>query len=1061
MKKSVVALLLTAVVPLVEPVIGLAAPPNAVDFQRQVRPVLSDACFQCHGPDPATRIGGLRLDVRAGAFGPRDNGTPVVPGNPEKSLVYQRLTHKDAASRMPPEYSHKKVTGEQVELIRQWIEQGAAWEDHWAFTAPLRLKAPSVRKESWIRNPIDRFILARLEAEGLEPAPEAERRTLARRVSLDITGLPPSPEQVEAFVNDESPDAYERLVNRLLNSQAYGEHRARYWLDAARYADTHGLHIDNYREMWPYRDWVIGAFNRNLPFDQFTVEQIAGDLLPNPTREQLIATGFHRCNITTNEGGAIADEVAVMYAKDRVDTTGTVWLGLTVGCATCHDHKFDPIAQRDFYSLAAFFSNTTQKPLDGNYFDTPPIVILPARGDERRWKELREEEPAARDRLEKIRVDVKAESEAWLRSRARRSIDVSRFDSSERLSLDLRRRPKVRLGAKRRSIRLTGGASITKGAVAALDLPDEAYGEVPRFSSLSADEPFTISVAFSLEEGKGTRMLASQADPDDESRGWQVDVSKGRPSVLLTVRDGRAIGVKGAGERKVETGKWHTVTVTYDGLRKRSGFSLYLDGELLPTENIGRAIPMLRGSIRTTEPLLLGASDTEDGEKTGFLKGSIADFRILNRAVKEPEARLLGSWHALASAAGKRLGDLTERQREALELYYLVRHSSRFAAAANDLHALQNQRRAILLRSSVTHVMNEKRDSEPRAHVLYRGMYDQPRDEVGPSTPGVLPPMAASLPKNRLGLAKWLVDDSNPLTSRVTVNRFWQQVFGTGLVKTAEDFGSQGEAPSHRELLDWLAVEFRASGWDVKHLFHLMLTSATYRQSAATTEAKLQKDAENRLLSRGPRFRMDGEMVRDYALAASGLLAARVGGPSVRPYQPEGVWETVAMPSSNTQYYEQDSGERLYRRGLYTFWKRAAPPPSMTVFNAPTREFCSVRRERTNTPLQALLTLNGPQFFEAARHLAQRAMHAAGEFDDRLDFMTSYLLSRSLDDRERDIAREAYQEYLRSYDSHPDQAGRALSVGDSEYDTSLPAPEFASLTMVANQLMNLDEVLNK
>ena len=465
---------------------------------------------------------------------------PIVAGDPEKSLLYQRITHQDPAQRMPPEYSHKEVSAEQTELIRQWIEQGAVWEEHWAFTPPVRSEPPAVRSAEWPRNPIDRFLLARLEAAGLEPASEAGRRTLIRRASLDITGLPPSPEQVEAFVNDPSPDAYERLVNRLLNSEAYGEHRARYWLDAARYSDTHGLHIDNYREMWPYRDWVIGAFNRNLPFDQFTVEQIAGDLLPNPTTEQLVATGFHRCNITTNEGGVIENEVAVMYAKDRVDTTGTVWLGLTVGCATCHDHKFDPITQRDFYSLAAFFRNTTQKPLDGNYFDTPPVIILPARADRPRWEELREEEPAARGKLKEIRLEAKDGFEAWLGSRKRRSIDVKRFDASEVLSLDLGRRPKARLGARRRSLHPSQGASIQKGpGLPSLDLPDEAFAEIPKFPSLSADEPFTVSIVFSLKEGAKSRVLLSQADPDDDSRGWRLEVAKGLPSVLLTVRDGR------------------------------------------------------------------------------------------------------------------------------------------------------------------------------------------------------------------------------------------------------------------------------------------------------------------------------------------------------------------------------------------------------------------------------------------------------------------------------------------------------------------------------------------
>ena len=1037
------------------PASGAAAP---IDFQRQVRPALSDACFQCHGPDAATRLAGLRLDIREGAFGERPSGVPIVPGDPEKSLVYQRIIHKDAVRRMPPEYSHKKLTNEQISVIREWIEQGAKWEEHWAFTAPSRPESPQVKNAAWTRNPIDGFVLARLDAEGLEPAPEADRRTLARRVALDTTGLPPSPEQVETFLRDDSPDAYEKLVDRLMASEAYGEHRARYWLDAARYADTHGLHHDNYREMWPYRDWVIRAFNRNQPFDEFTVEQIAGDLLPNATKEQVIATGFNRCNITTSEGGSIKEEVLVMYAKDRVDTTSSVWLGLTVGCATCHDHKFDPIAQRDFYSMAAFFRNTTQKAMDQNYYDTAPVLIVPPPRDEARWDALRTEEPRARDELARIRVDAQSDFAAWLESRDKNAVEVKQFDASEGLSLELGRRAKVRMGSKSVPLKLSDAASVKR---ARLELAKEGFAEVRGAPSFLADEAFTVAVAFRLNEGAKNRVLASQSDPHDESRGWRLVLSEGLPSIELMARDRHTIGRKAIGDRRVEVGKWHHITATYDGNRQRGGLALYLDGEPLPAENIGRELPTLRGSIKTDAVLFLGASDTEDGDKSGFLNGTIRDFRILSRAVTEPQAELLARWDVLGSARKKKAARLSDEEREALEFYYLLRHNRTFREASETLAALQDERRAIRWRSAVTHVMKEKGNSDPVAHILYRGMYDQRRDEVGAATPGVLPPMPDAFPRNRLGLAKWLVGDSNPLTSRVTVNRFWQEVFGTGLVKTAEDFGSQGERPSHPELLDWLAVEFRESGWDMKHIFRLMLTSAAYRQSAAMTDVKLGRDAENRLLSRGPHFRMDGEMIRDYALATSGLLAKRIGGPSVRPYHPEGVWEAVAMKGSNTRFYEQDSGESLYRRSLYTFWKRAAPPPSMVILNAPTREFCSVRRERTNTPLQALLTLNGPQFFEAARHLAQNALHASKELDGQLDFMSERLLIRGLSTDEREIARRAHRDYLHYYDSHPDDSGKVLSVGDSESDQGLPKAESAALTMVANQLMNLDEVLNK
>ncbi len=1043
---------------------AIVAAPNdgGVDFQRQIRPALSDACFQCHGPDSATRLMDLRLDTREGAFSKRPNGTPIVPGDPDNSLVYQRIINADKARRMPPEYSHKELKPEQIDLIRKWIEEGANWEEHWSFTSPERPELPQVAKANWVRNPVDRFILARLEADSIGPAPEADRRALIRRAALDITGLPPTPEQVASFVNDPSPNAYENLVDTLMSSKAYGEHRARYWLDAARYADTHGLHHDNYREMWPYRDWVINAFNRNQPFDEFTVEQIAGDLLPDATKEQRIATGFHRCNITTSEGGSIKEEVLVMYAKDRVDTTGAVWLGLTVGCATCHDHKFDPIAQKDFYSMAAFFNNTTQQAMDGNIYDTPPALLLPPPDDEARWQELRVEEPAAQKKLAETRQASQSNFEDWLSAQKKLALEVDRFDSSEALVLNLDRSSKTNSATAINALELHKSAALKRqSGTRVLDLREEAFAKLPNFPPPTADEPFTVSLAFRLNEGDKTRVIASQNDPKQEDRGWRIELSEGLPTVTLRFRDGHAIGRKAIGKRRAEVGQWHDIAVVYDGKRQRAGITLYLDGKELPAENTGREIQTLRGDIEVDQPLLIGARAAEDKDPTGSFDGYIRDFRILNRAITEAEAPLLANWYALTSADGQRTRKLTPEQKRAVEDYYLVRHSASYRGAANQLAALQDERRGILRRSAVTHVMQEDADSEPMANILYRGMYDQKREEVQPATPGVLPPMAASLPRNRLGLAKWLVDDANPLTARVTVNRFWQELYGTGIVKTAEDFGSQGEAPSHPELLDWLAVEFRESGWDMKRIFRLMLTSAAYRQSAIVTPAMREKDPENRLLSRGPRFRMDGEMIRDYALSAGGLLSDQVGGPSVKPYQPTGVWESVAMKGTNTRFYKQDSGDRLYRRSLYTFWKRAAPPPAMTILNAPTREFCAVRRERTNTPLQALLTMNGPQFFEAARNLAELALSSSPKLDGQLDLMSARLLARQLEDPERDIARGAYKDYLRYYDSHPDQASLALAVGDSDPRPTLPKAEFAALTMVANQLMNLDEVLNK
>lgn len=1025
----------------------------AADFQRDVRPLLSDACFHCHGPDPETRMAGLRLDLEDAAFAERPNGTPIVPGDPAASLLYQRITHEQSALRMPPEYSHKSLQPEDIEKIKEWIEDGAKWSEHWAYTALERPEPPPVQDAKWAKNPIDRFVLAKLEDAGLEPAPEADRRTLIRRVTLDLTGLPPTPAEVEAFLDDQSPNAYENLVDRLLASPAYGEHRARYWLDAARYADTHGLHIDNYREMWPYRDWVIEAFNQNMPFDQFTVEQLAGDLLENPTREQLIATGFHRCNVTTNEGGVIDEEVAAIYAKDRVDTTGTVWLGLTVGCATCHDHKFDPITQKDFYSMAAFFRNTTQEPRDGNIYDTPPVIFVPSDGDAPRWEALKDELPAAHDRLDALAE--KADASDWIDSKERRK---SRLEWPGPAPLAAFTPESTTLES--------GDVKIKKDAWV---LGEDGWLQASDLRPVASGKPFTLAVRFRLDDAEDTQTLASQSyyNPDPgaiQDGGWRIEIRDGRPQFSVVAAQNQDFGMRAREEELLKTDRWYHLTVMYDGKRQREGIRMFLDGEPLPLERTGRALRVLDVEIGVDEPLVLGARalevDEPDDEPYGsHLKGAIAEFHAFDRELTEPEARLLALWDAVESSQGKRARKLDRRQRQALEQYALVTKSPQYNQAAQELMALQSERLEILRRTPVTHIQQEQ-DEEPFAHVLYRGMYDQKREKVAPATPGVLPAMPEDMPRNRLGLARWLVSDENPLPARVTANRYWQELFGDGIVETAEDFGSQGTPPTDRELLDWLAVEFRESGWDVKGLIKTMAMSATYRQSAAATQRKLEVDPLNKLLSRGPRFRMDGEMVRDYALAASGLLIEEVGGPSVKPYQPAEIWETVAMRGSNTRFYSADEGDKLYRRSLYTFWKRSAPHPAMEIFNAPTREHCTVRRERTNTPLQALVAMNDPQFVEAARRLGSEAVAKANDFDSRLNFLTGRLLARSFSDGEREVVRRSYREFMRHYDTNQTDAKMLLAVGESPASKG-PAAEAAAWTMVANQLLNLDEVLNK
>ncbi|MCU1260416.1 MAG: Protein of unknown function (DUF1553)/Protein of unknown function (DUF1549)/Planctomycete [Bryobacterales bacterium] len=1014
----------------------------AVDFQRQVRPILSENCFLCHGPDQGTRMADLRLDTREGTYAARKDGVTIVPGKPDESLLIKRVFAETPAMRMPPLSARRTLTPKQKDILKSWIEEGAQWKEHWAFVNPVRPVLPPVKDASRIRNPIDRFVLAKLDANGAQLAPEADRNTLIRRVTLDLTGLPPTPAEVDAFLKDRSPNAYERVVDRLLASLRYGEHRARYWLDAARYADTQGLHIDNYREMWPYRDWVIDAFNRNMSFDRFTVEQLAGDLLPNATLDQKVGSGFQRCNVTTNEGGSIPEEVAAMYAKDRADTTGTVWMGLTVGCATCHDHKFDPISQKDFYALTAFYRNTTQNPLDGNIPDTPPTVIVPPAKDRSRWEELNRERARLQQTLATAEANAKTGSvtQPWEQSWVVLNL------SPEKLSLP-------------------DGVTIGDGVAGsdrALHFGADAFVTLPNVSAIDTDKPFTIATWAYLPKAKPRYVIASQYEPEpletpkddrDRRRGWIIDFGGQGPSIKLAGTDGKYLSAKPDLDYELKPETWYHLVFTYDGSRDRNGLSLYVNGKSVPASGTGEDNDPLETSIRSDAPLKLG-----NDKKRFFSGGAIAEFRTFRKRADEQEAELLALWNTVAIAGSKDPSQLSDAERHALANYHILQSDP----AAAELRKINAERNVIARRSAVTFVMQERTGSQPVAHILNRGQYDQLKEEVRADVPAVLPPMRSSFPRNRLGLAEWLVDPSNPLTARVTVNRFWQEVFGTGLVRTAEDFGSQGEPPSHPELLDWLVVEFRESGWDVKKLFRLIVTSAAYRQSATATEEKLQRDPDNRLISRGPRLRMDAEAVRDYALAAGGLLTATIGGPSVKPYQPANVWETIAMDNSNTRFYHPDTGAKLYRRSMYTFWKRSAPPASMDIFNAPSREVCTVRRERTNTPLQALVTMNDPQFVEAARALAQNALIAAhGNANRGFDYMAIRLLARRLDARERDVVTRSYHDYLSYYDSNRQDAAKLLSVGESKADSRLSKPEFAAMTMVANQLFNLDEVLVK
>jgi mono/diheme cytochrome c family protein len=817
------------------------SPAAPVDFNRQIHPILSENCFQCHGPDDRQRKAKLRLDVKEDALG---HGTVIVPGHGDRSELFDRLTSDDPSRRMPPAKTGKHLTPQQVDLVRRWIDEGANWTRHWAFVPPRRPDLPAVKDRSWVRNPIDSFVLSRLEKEGLRPSPEADRVTLLRRVTLDLTGLPPTPAEVDAFLADTSPDAYEKLVDRLLASPRYGERMALDWLDAARFADTHGYHIDSARDMTLWRDWVIRAFNTNMPFDRFTVEQVAGDLLPGATTEQKIASGFHRNHMINFEGGAIPEEYHTAYIVDRVNTTGTVWLGLTVGCAQCHDHKYDPLTQKEYYQLFGFFHNVPENGLDGRNGNAAPVLRLTA--------------PEQQRQLDRLAARIKE----------------------------------------------------LEGRLALIDAAQAVWERTAAVEPRSKDRlPAAVS-------------------------------------------------------------------------------------------------------------------------------------RVLALA---PEKR-------------------NDQDRAALQGYYRVHSSEDGERLGNELARLRQERADLDRRVPTAMVMQEM--PQPRdTFVLTRGQYDKHAEKVTAAVPAFLPRLPDGAPPNRLGLARWLVDPANPLTARVTVNRLWQTYFGTGIVKTAEDFGSQGEWPTHPELLDWLATEFVRSGWDVKAVQRLLVTSATYRQSSRVTPALAARDPENRLLARQSRLRLPAEFIRDQALTVSGLLDGEVGGASVYPYQPKGIWEELMSREDGNnftaQVYVQGKGKELYRRGMYTFWKRTAPPPSLTTLDAPGREVCTVRRPRTNTPLQALVLMNDPTYVEAARKLAERLMAEADSPEERVALAFRLATARRPTAAETAVLRKVFEGQLAEYRRDPRAALTLLSVGESKRDERLDPAELAAWAMVASAILNLDETVTR
>jgi mono/diheme cytochrome c family protein len=1043
---------------------------KSIEYNRDIRPILAENCFACHGVDSAARKANLRLDNRDDAVGVG----AIVPGKPSESLLIERIFAEDPREVMPPPKSHKKLTAAQKELLKKWIAEGADYQPHWSFIPPTRPTVPDFASDpvakAWIRNPIDAFVYYKLKQNGLNPAPEADRRTLARRLALDLTGLPPEPAVVEAMVNDTSPNWYEKYVDQLLASPHWGEHRGRYWLDYARYADTHGIHFDNYREIWAYRDWVIDAFNRNMPFDQFTIEQLAGDLLPNPTLDQLIATGFNRCNITTNEGGAIKEEYLVLYARDRTETTAAVWMGLTAGCAVCHDHKYDPLTMRDFYSLSAFFNNTTQDAMDGNIPNTPPTIPVPLREDRPRYNQITKELSELRSQLEARKKTARPEFDKWAVTATSASVLSKNPVTGLRLHAPLTdntSKTMLAVDGQVRSIAIGDGYVWGDGPRGAKALQIKQQGSqltVPDAGDFDVKQSFTVAAWVKLTRANSNGAVVARMDPNNKHRGWDLWFEGNKPGTHI-IHAFPENAIKVVSNNPLPTNQWVHVAIVYNGSAKAAGVRIFVNGTAQPTSTQNDS---LSSTTRTEVPLTIGSRHNTER----FVGNLIDDVRLYDRVLTEAELDQLVRSAAAADALAKPASERNPTEVSTAFDWWLMTYDQPTRELGLAIAKLQNEEAAIKARGTVAHIMNE-RPGEPGAYILFRGDYDKRRDPVKADTPRSMPPMAPDLPHNRLGLAKWLLQKDHPLTARVTVNRFWQEVFGTGLVRTSGDFGIAGELPSHPELLDWLAMEFReptwratendppGTAWDVKRFFKLIVTSATYRQSAATTPEKLERDRDNRLLSRGPRFRMDAEMIRDTALAASGLLVRKLGGPSVKPYQPDGVWEAVAMIGSNTRDYRRDTGEKLYRRSMYTFWKRSAPPAAMEVLNAPNRETCTVRRDRTNTPIAALLTLNDVQFVEAARVLAEKALKSASTDEARIQFIAERLLSRPFRPQELTIVKDSLLNLRASYRESPGEARKLVGFGESKADPSLHPVDLAAWTMLCNQLMNLDEVLNK
>ena len=1024
---------------------------DRVDFNRDVRPILSDNCFLCHGPAESTRASDMRLDDRQVAL---ESGA-VEPGKPQESALIERILSDDPEEMMPPVESNKRLTSQQKDTLRRWIEQGAEYQPHWSFVAPQKSGQVS-------GNPIDHFIRERLKRESLEFSSRADLNILLRRVTFDLNGRAPQWSEVKAFHDDVKQrgfeTAYETVVDRLLAAPAYGERMALAWLDAARYGDSSVMHADGNRDMWPWRDWVVKAYNENMPFDQFTVEQLAGDLLPAATMQQKIASGFNRNHATSDEGGAFPEELRVEYVVDRVQTTSTVWMGLTVECSQCHDHKYDPISQEEYYKFFAYFNNTTDPGMQTRSGNQSPVVrVISA--------EQKAEIAAANGRVSQLtksiadyRKSCAPQYEAWQQvARA----ELAGKDKPAEIPGMIHRFPLDEAEGKTLKETVAGvEALLAAGKLETIDRVGNVavqldgkthFTSAQTASDLKYDQPFTLA-AWIKSDGKSGGAVLSRMDVSQAYRGFDVWVQAGRVGTHI-IHQWPGNAIKALSKDQLVPNQWQHVVISYDGGQKASGVKIYIDGKL--SENNVES-DSLKGTIETEVAFRIG------GRTPGAnWKGGVDDIRIYTRELTVDEVPLAKA-DPIAAILAVESGQRTEGQENVLLDFFLSQHDSNHQKLTADLAATQKKIVDLNANPITSMVMQDHAPEKMRStFVLDRGQYDAPLKErpVVPGVPAALPPLSADSPPNRLGLAQWLTRPDHPLTARVAVNRYWMLLFGEGLVRTLGDFGAQGMSPSHPELLDWLAVEFIESGWNVKAMLKRLVMSQTYCQTARRETVHLERDPENVLLARSPRFRLQGEMIRDHALDVAGLLVDQLGGPGVKPYQPPNIWNEVSL--NGGLRYPQDKGKKLYRKSMYTYWKRSAPMPNMIIFDAPSREKCVVQRARTNTPLQALVTLNDPQFVEAARVLAERILKTEEDDQKRIALVYQLCVSRNPKPQEQKVVMDLLNDQRARFAGAPETAGQLLSIGEFPRDETLQAAEHAAWSVICQMILNLDETLTR